>query len=259
MALAACVVVAGCGDSGKVGMDDTEVMVRNDLEGIQIPNVPTVDSVHVYGLRIGSDLSWSVVRAGAETGYSITDDYGSSVALTIDSLAVFVEIGTPPWNNTKRTVVSDVGTYHVTIRRYEQNVIVLDDNLIPLSELFGTTKVRAVNRLYHVNVSIGSTAETIDSLELFGVSIGGALFDHVLPGDTTAYDTCEASGGFALVSIDSVIGYDTYLTQSQRLTWTLVDTFSVSVRELVSNDVVFGSSSTRLLSGLDSLSIESLP
>lgn len=241
---ACAVLMLHCQQTTEVKVDDTEVRVTNDLSGITLADGFEVDSVVVHGLEIG-DVTFSRVSAGQTTDYVVTEEYGSAVEMTADSLTVY------PRKDGLRlmpVVVRDVGTYQVTITRYGENTITLDETVIPISELFGTTRVRIANKMLNVTVSFGSSTTTCDSVHLYGVSLANCAFDMVMAGDTTAYDTCDAAGTVTL-AVDSIVGVGDLMGDGTVLVWNTVDSIEVDVDELVSNTVTIGSG-TPLLSGL---------
>jgi hypothetical protein len=257
---AACTVAAlalSCGQTTPIEDPDTEVAARNLLVDVSIPSGDTTlnaDSVHIYGLNIGGVRMANTLKAGASTGYSVTDEYGSSVELTCDSIAIYltwcVTIGSGIDCQARRYVVNDVGTYFVEVNRYNQNLIEIDTNVIPIRQLFGETRVRVVNNLEDVTVTQNASSVRCSTLTLYGLRIDDALFSVILPGDTSAYGVPTRTGAVK-ATVDSVVGRADFFGPIQ-LVWTSVDTFTVSVDAFVSNTIVFDRTTSQLLSRLDS-------
>ncbi|MBD3242326.1 MAG: hypothetical protein GF331_17170 [Chitinivibrionales bacterium] len=248
-----CLAITGllpqCQQTVETSVDDTEVRITNDLTDISLPDGFHIDSVIAHGVVVG-DVTFSRVGAGQSTSYLVTDEYGSAVELTLDSLTVYARKDGLRLMPVQVRDIDEV--YLVSIERYGANTVVIDETLVPIDEMFGTTRVRVVNNLLDVQVSFGSTTTECDSMHLHGVTLSTCSFDAVMAGDTTAYDTCDVSGTVTL-TVDSIVGIcDLFGTGTRNvLVWDSVDSIDVEIDELVWNTLRIDGRSS-LLDGLGS-------
>lgn len=230
--------------------DETTVSFLNDLIDITIDTNIVVDSVHIYGLSLGSDIDVSVLAAGVSTSDYTTDDYGSYIEFTADSLVVVRSVCDNLGCAQQKVTVRDVGAYFVAVDRHESNRLIIDESLIPVDQLFGATRVRVVNRMASVRVSSsGSSSQDCDTLNLYGVTISTTNFDQVFVGDTTQYDEIDDAGDVD-ITIDSAVGTIDVLGNPTRVVWDSIPAVTRRIDALVSNTIVFDRSSSDLLSNL---------
>jgi hypothetical protein len=229
---------------------DTEVRVHNVLLSIVLPSRDTVEYVDLYGVYVG-DVSFGSVMHGVTSSYRVTNDYGSGVALTVDSLRIGVKnCGT--WAcDTLNIPVSSVPSMAVAINRNEENTVTVDTTLIHISMLFGATRVRVENNLLGVRVHDGMNTYTIDSLQLFGVHIGNVTYSHIPAGSTTGFDSLTQYGTINL-TIDSAVGRTLVAGGADTLTfvWDSIATLQRQAPRWVSTTVILDPSSLDLLNGL---------
>lgn len=241
-----------CGSESVDADPQTELRVSNALLDLAVDSALVADSVHVYGLRIG-DVTVGTLKAGDSTGFYVTDSYGPDIVLSCDSIAVYItvcfSIGGGVDCASRRYVVRDVDDAMVDVRRFEQNSLTIDTSVIPVSELFGQTRVRVANHLTDVTVSYAQSSVQCSTLTLYGIHIGGAELGTAAAGDTTTYVSIDTSGTLAM-AIDSVVGTATVLGTPVQLLWTAVDSLTTPVSAFVANTIVLDRSSTALLSKL---------
>jgi hypothetical protein len=237
--LASALPLLRCMESDEVTVDETEVAVSNQLLGIPLSDGNTVDSVHVYGLRVG-DHNFGLVRAGVTSSYYVTDSYGN-VTVTADSLALYVEL-CAGLCATARYVIDAGGPYYVTMTQHDQNLIEIDTNLIPIRAMFGQTRMAVRNALAHVRVG----TDSVKSAVLYGVRVGGVAFGTLDTNQTSdtldVPDSARVSMVFDSVTVIAVMGFGAS-SWDDTLMFLSVTPFTVPVARYVTNAVAFTASS----------------
>lgn len=217
----------------------TEIRVDNRMSNIVLSGGGTVDSVHAYGVRVGS-VALGTVRAGALSAYAATVQSGA-VNLSVDSLVVVRATG----NQTLRSVAS----IPVTIAANVRNTYTLNAASYPLEQLLGGSPGSVSVRFRCAIASCSIGQDSVEAVDLYGIQAGGVAFGNLTSGQASQVRSVAAVNGRVTVRIDSL-----YSSQWDCITPTVcvpqtwiyacVDTFSVAVAATGTTTIDFSCSST---------------
>jgi hypothetical protein len=171
----------------------THVRADNRLVNLSLSSGGTADSVHVYGLRIGS-TTIGLVRGGQVTAHQPIAETGTAVTLTVDSLVVVQE--------TTRTRIAAPGSRTVSITADQQNTVVIDQAMYNIGALLptGTTRVQIRNSLLNCTVE----TDSVTNVEMFNVRIGAVSYGNIAGGQSSSVLEVVPQGGNVTIRFGSV-------------------------------------------------------